>query len=103
VEIYRAVSWIKHRGSERKKEYAVIITEGKEIEIEDDCFVGAHSFILKSVRLGKHCIVGANSVVTKSFPAYSVIAGNPAKLIKSLNQAEHHEKRTEDFHDHAGA
>ena len=79
------------------------ITEGKEIQIEDDCFVGAHSFILKSVRLGKHCIVGANSVVTKSFPAYSVIAGNPAKLIKSLNQAEHHEKRTEDFHDHAGA
>jgi acetyltransferase-like isoleucine patch superfamily enzyme len=60
------------------------ITEGKEIIIEDECFIGAHSFILKGVRLGKHCVVGANSVVTKSFPAYSVIAGNPARLIRTL-------------------
>ena len=60
------------------------ITEGKEIIIEDECFIGAHSFILKGARLGKHCVVGANSVVTKSFPAYSVIAGNPARLIRTL-------------------
>lgn len=61
------------------------ITDGKEIVIEDDCFIGAHSFILKGVHLGRHCIVGANSVVTKSFPDFSVIAGNPARLIKTLN------------------
>jgi acetyltransferase-like isoleucine patch superfamily enzyme len=60
------------------------ISEGQEIIIEDECFIGAHSFILKGVRLGKHCVVGANSVVTKSFPDYSVIAGSPAKLIKTL-------------------
>lgn len=60
------------------------LTEGQEIVIEDDCFVGAHSFILKGVHLGKHCVVGANSVVTKSFPAYSVVAGVPAKLIKKI-------------------
>jgi acetyltransferase-like isoleucine patch superfamily enzyme len=64
------------------------ITEGKEILIEDECFVGAHSFVLKGVHLGKHSVVGANSVVTKSFPAYSVIAGSPAKLIKSLKENE---------------
>lgn len=63
------------------------ITEGKEIIIEDECFIGAHSFILKSVHLGRHCVVGANSVVTKSFPAYCVIVGSPAKLIKSLKEA----------------
>ncbi|MCX6762345.1 MAG: acyltransferase [Candidatus Moranbacteria bacterium] len=79
------------------------ITEGKEIVIEDECFVGAHSFILKGVHLGKHCVVGANSVVTKSFPAYSVIAGSPAKLIRILKQEEKYEKRTDDFCDHAGA
>ena len=62
-----------------------IISKGKEIIIEDDCFIGASSFILKGVHLGKHCVVGANSVVTKSFPRYSVIAGNPAKLIRRLN------------------
>jgi len=60
------------------------ITEGKEIIIEDECFIGAHSFILKGVRLGRHSVVGANSVVTDSFPAYSVIAGNPAKIIRML-------------------
>lgn len=60
------------------------LTKAKKIIIEDQCFIGAHSFILKGVTLGKHCVVGANSVVTKSFPAYSVIAGNPAKLIKKI-------------------
>ena len=60
------------------------ITEGVEIEIGDECFVGAHSFILKGVKLGRHCVVGANSVVTKSFPDNCVVAGIPARLIKTL-------------------
>ena len=60
------------------------IDEPKEIIIGDDCFLGAHSFILKGVSLGKHCVVGANSVVTSSFPAYTVIAGAPARKIRSL-------------------
>lgn len=78
------------------------ITEGQEITIEDECFVGAHSFILKGVRLGKHCVVGANSVVTKSFPAFSVIAGNPAKLVRTLEQEEQYEEQTGDFYNNAG-
>lgn len=60
------------------------LTEGEEIIVSDECFVGAHSFILKGVRLGKKSVVGAGSVVTKSFPSYSVVAGNPAKLVKKL-------------------
>jgi len=56
----------------------------QEVVIGDDSFVGAHSFILKGVRLGKHCVVGAGSVVTKSYPSYSVIAGSPARLIRTL-------------------
>jgi len=78
------------------------ITEGKEITIEDECFVGAHSFILKGVQLGKHSVVGANSVVTKSFPAHSVIAGSPAKLIRILKQKESYEERADGFRHHAG-
>lgn len=57
------------------------LTKGDPIIIEDNCFIGANVFISKGVHLGKHCVVGANSVVTKSFPDYSIIAGNPAKLI----------------------
>ena len=58
------------------------ITKGAQIVIDDGCFIGAHSFILKGVHLGKNCVVGANSVVTKSFEDNSIIAGNPAKFIK---------------------
>ena len=60
------------------------VTQGQEIIIGDNCFIGAHCFILKGVKLGKQCVVGANSLVNKSFPDYSVIAGNPAKLIKKI-------------------
>ena len=60
------------------------LTAGDKIIIQDNCFIGAHCFILKGVKLGTQCVVAANSVVTKSFPAYSIIAGNPAKLIKKI-------------------
>lgn len=62
------------------------VTKGREIAVDDNCFIGAHSFIMKGVSLGKHCVVGANSVVNKSFPDYSVVAGSPAKLIRKLDK-----------------
>lgn len=56
--------------------------ESEEIEIGNDCWIGANSVIIRGVKLGDGCIVGAGSVVTKSFPAYSVVAGVPAKVVK---------------------
>jgi acetyltransferase-like isoleucine patch superfamily enzyme len=65
------------------------LSEGKKITIGNNCSIGAQSFILKGVTLGDGCVVGAGSVVTKSFPAGSVVAGNPAKIIKrSSNVAQ---------------
>ncbi|MBP9691061.1 acyltransferase, partial [Candidatus Woesebacteria bacterium] len=61
------------------------LTPPQEVHIGDECLIGAKSTILKGVTLGTHCVVGANSVVTKSFPAYSVVAGNPAKLIRTIH------------------
>ncbi len=52
------------------------------IKIGDDVWIGTRVLILPGVSIGSHVIIGGGAVVTKSFPAYSVIGGNPAKLIK---------------------
>ena len=54
----------------------------KGIIIEDDVWIGARAIILDGVHIRKGTIVGAGAVVTKDTDEYSVIGGNPAKLIK---------------------
>ncbi|MHA7820220.1 MAG: acyltransferase [Erythrobacter sp.] len=51
--------------------------------IGDNCFIGAHSVILPGVRIGDNCIVAAGSIVNKDVPSNSIVAGNPAKVIRS--------------------
>lgn len=57
----------------------------KEVIIDDYAFVGAHSIILKGVRVGKGAIIGAGSVVTKSVPDFEIWGGNPAHFIRKQN------------------
>ncbi|MDQ4141648.1 MAG: acyltransferase [Bacteroidota bacterium] len=66
----------------------------KEIIIEDECWIGANSVITAGVRIGKHSVVAAGSVVTKNVPAYSVVAGNPARVIKQYNSESKSWERT---------
>jgi acetyltransferase-like isoleucine patch superfamily enzyme len=54
------------------------------IRIEDCVWLGRHAMILKGVEIGRGSIVAAGAVVTKSAPPFSVVAGNPARVVKTL-------------------
>jgi glycosyltransferase involved in cell wall biosynthesis/acetyltransferase-like isoleucine patch superfamily enzyme len=56
------------------------------VVIEDDCFIGYGAIVLMGVRIGRGSIVGAGSVVTSDVPAGSVVAGNPARIIASVEE-----------------
>ena len=57
----------------------------RRIIIADNVWIGANSVITPGVSIGKHAVIGAGSVVTKNVPAYSVVVGSPAKVIKIYN------------------
>jgi acetyltransferase-like isoleucine patch superfamily enzyme len=52
--------------------------------IEDDVWIGANAVVVPGVHIGRHSVIGAGSVVTRDVPAYSVAAGNPARVIKQI-------------------
>lgn len=54
-----------------------------DTRIGENCFIGGNSLILPGVTIGDSCIVGAGSVVTRSVPPGSVVAGNPARVLRS--------------------
>ena len=56
----------------------------KPITIGKNCFIGCNSIILKGTVLGDGCVVGAGAVVCGKFEPNTVIAGNPAKVIKRI-------------------
>lgn len=55
----------------------------RDTRIGRHCFIGARSLILPGITIGDECVVGAGSVVTKDVPPRSVVAGNPAVVVRS--------------------
>lgn len=48
-----------------------------------NCFIGAQSIIMPGVRIGDECIIASGAVVTKDVPSNSIVAGNPAQVIRT--------------------
>ncbi len=59
------------------------------IEILDNCFIGHGAILMPNVRIGPNSIVGAGAVVTGDVPPDTVVAGNPAKPIRTIDEYKH--------------
>lgn len=82
-----------------RRVYGEVIGEAKKTIIGDNCFIGMNSILLMGTVLGDNVIVGAGSVVHGNIPSNSVVAGNPARVICSLE--EYYEKRKKLYIDEA--
>jgi acetyltransferase-like isoleucine patch superfamily enzyme len=63
------------------------VKKGKVV-IKDKAWIGFNSIILKGVTVGEGAIIGAGSVVTKDVPDWTIVAGNPAKIIRKIPENE---------------
>lgn len=71
--------------------YGEVLGSAGRVEIGNNVFLGMHSTILKGVHIGNNVIIGANSLVNKDIPDNCVAAGNPCKVVMSLQ--EYYQKR----------
>ena len=76
-------SGLKFSDITNKKERKQHIEE--TINIGNNVWIGAGAIILPGVSLGDNSVVGAGSVVTKSVPSYSLVVGNPAKVLRKID------------------
>ena len=58
----------------------------RPIEIGDDVWIGARAILLPGVRVGNGALIAAGSVVTKDVPEWAIVAGNPARVIRSRKE-----------------
>jgi acetyltransferase-like isoleucine patch superfamily enzyme len=66
----------------------VIDLQDQPVRIGDDAWIGAKAIILKGVTVGKGAVVAAGAIVTRDVPAYAVVAGNPARVIREMTPTE---------------
>lgn len=78
------VTALNHNFSEQEKCIDEQGVSTKEVVIEDDVWIGANAVILPGVHIGRHTVVAAGAVVKKDVPAGSMVAGVPAKIIKTI-------------------
>ena len=78
------VTALNHNFEDKNKRIDEQGVSTNAVTIEDDIWIGANAVILPGVRIGTHSVVAAGAVVTKDVPPHSLMAGVPAKIIKSI-------------------
>lgn len=63
------------------------------IIIEDNVWISARATILKGVRIGRGAVIGACAVVTKDVPPFSVVVGNPGRVVRTLTPEDYADQR----------
>ena len=72
---------VNHRFDDPDRPWLLQGWELKEVVIEDDVWLGAGVFVMAGVTIGKGAIISAGTVLNKTVPPYSVVAGNPGRVI----------------------
>lgn len=62
--------------------------ESAPIVIEDNVWIGEYAAILKGVTIGEGAVVASHAVVTKDVPPYTIVAGNPARVVKEIGHGK---------------
>ena len=63
---------------------AALLEAGDPIHIEDNVWIGGGAIICPGVRVGRNAVIGAGAVVTKDVPENTVVVGNPARIVKVI-------------------
>jgi acetyltransferase-like isoleucine patch superfamily enzyme len=82
----KVIVWTRDHGSETATRMKAQPHVSAPVVIGDDVWIGAGAIILKGVTIGRGAVVGAGSVVAKDVPAFAVVVGNPARVVKMREQ-----------------
>jgi acetyltransferase-like isoleucine patch superfamily enzyme len=82
------VSFVTHCANTQFQDKYESLTAFGKIDIKHHCFIGVGAILLPNVTIGPYSVVGAGSVVSKDVPPNTVVAGNPARVICSIEEYE---------------
>ena len=86
VQITKGVRFFTHGGGHAiRSRYPDFDVFGK-IEVKDWAYIGSNALIMPGVTIGEGSIIAAGSVITKSVPSKTVVGGNPAKVLCSVDE-----------------